>query len=131
MTTDATSLDLADLRKANLTRLPLFTNARGEPAHAQPDGSDWSLTDWYTAMAGEAGELGNLIKKIRRGDFGNDPDPATMDRVASEMADVLIYLDILAFRSGIDLAAAVIATFNAKSEQLGLPVKLPSAPANA
>jgi len=28
--------------------------------------SDWSLSDWMTALAGEVGEAANIIKKLNR-----------------------------------------------------------------
>lgn len=115
------ALTFAALRAANLDRLPQFRNAQGAAAHDQADGSDWSINDWFTAVAGEAGELGNLLKKIRRGDFTLE---AAREKVAGELADVVIYLDILAFRCGVDLGEAITATFNAKSEQVGATTRL-------
>jgi NTP pyrophosphatase (non-canonical NTP hydrolase) len=44
-------------------------------------------------------------------------------KLAAEMADVLTYLDLLADSQGVDLAAAYIETFNAKSDQIGSAVK--------
>lgn len=104
------------LRSANLQRLPEFKNAQGGPAHSISDGSDWSLTDWCTAVAGELGEAANLIKKIRREDFSIDElRPA----LADELADVAIYLDLLAHRAGIDLGRAVREKWNQTSEKIG------------
>lgn len=73
----------------------------------------WSETDWACAVAGEAGELCNLIKKRRRG------DDIGMGAVADEIADVVIYLDLLAARLGIDLGDAIAAKFNAVSGRVG------------
>jgi len=104
------------LREANTRRLPQFKNAKGEPAHSKQDGSDWSLNDWLTAVAGELGEAANLLKKIRRGDFGiNQARPELSD----ELADVVTYLDILAKQCGIDLGQATITKFNRVSERVG------------
>lgn len=103
------------LRKANIARLPQFKNRQGEPAHSQPDGSDWSLGDWCTAVTGELGEAANIIKKVKRGDMSLDdarPD------LADELADVQTYLDILAFRAGIDLGAATARKFNKVSARV-------------
>lgn len=61
-------------------------------------------------MAGECGEACNLIKKLRRGE-----DVPTED-IAFELADLVIYADLLAERLGIDLGAAVRAKFNFVSE---------------
>lgn len=115
------ALTLRALRAANLDRLPQFRNGQGQPAHDRPDGSDWSLNDWFTAVTGEVGELGNLLKKVRRGDFTIEE---ARTKIAGEIADVLIYLDILAFHCGVALDDAAVATFNAKSEQVSATTRL-------
>ena len=92
---------------------------------------DWSPTDWGCAMAGEAGEACNLIKKLRRLD-GADWDidtPEERERlrkaIALEIADVVIYADLLAERLGIDLAHAVTTKFNKVSHERGSSLFLP------
>lgn len=40
------------LRQANRARLPHFKNALGQPAHSEPDGSDWSDAEWLQAVVG-------------------------------------------------------------------------------
>ncbi len=114
-------LCLAALRAANLARLPQFKNRRGTPAHAKPDGSDWLLSQWSNATLGELGEAANLVKKIERGDMTLEEARAAL---AEELADVLIYLDIFAFRAGIDLGIATIAKFNKVSIRVGSTVRL-------
>lgn len=115
------ALCLSALRFANIARLPQFKNRRGEPAHSEPDGSDWSLAHWCNAVTGELGELANLIKKIERGDFTLED---VRQEVADELADVQIYLDILAFRCGVDLAEATVSKFNRTSERVGSDVRI-------
>jgi NTP pyrophosphatase (non-canonical NTP hydrolase) len=110
------NLNLADLRRANVARLPEFKNALGGPAHSQPDGSDWSLGEWSNAVLGELGEAANLIKKIQRGDLSLEEG---RPKLADELADVLTYLDILAFRAGIDLSEATVNKWNRVSERVG------------
>jgi NTP pyrophosphatase (non-canonical NTP hydrolase) len=112
-------LTFRTLRDANKARLPQFKNRRGEPAHSEPDGSDWKLSAWCNAVTGELGELANLIKKIERGDM--TLDEARQD-VADELADVVTYLDILAFRCGVDLGSATMSKFNRVSERVGSDV---------
>ena len=80
---------------------------------------DWSPTDWACAMAGECGEACNLIKKRRRGDGGIDSD-----MIGDELADVVIYADLLAQRLGINLGEAVRRKFNEVSERRGCHIKL-------
>lgn len=104
------------LRAANLARCPLFKNALGEVSHS---GRDWSPNDWMVATFGELGEAANILKKIRRRDFSLYDKRAEL---AQEFSDVVIYLDMMAAECGIDLAEAVMTTFNAKSMQLELPL---------
>lgn len=78
----------------------------------------WSPTDWATAMAGECGEACNLIKKLRRG------EEVLPEVIGDELADMVIYADLLAQRLGIDLGEAVRAKFNAVSRRRGSGVFL-------
>lgn len=114
-------LTLDALRKANLARLPLFKDAKGRVAHDEADGSDWRLSGWSNATLGELGEAANLVKKIERGDFELDE---VREKLADELADVLVYLDLYAFRAGVDLGAAVRRKWNAKSAALDLPLRI-------
>lgn len=109
------------LRAANKARIPEFKNCHGEPAHSKPDGSDWSPSDWLEALVGELGEYANERKKFRRGDI----DEATFKmKAAKELADVMIYLDILAMQLGIDLGQATQDKFNEVSERVGCGIRL-------
>ena len=111
-------MTFATLREANITRIPKFRNKKGELVH-NSDGSNWGLSAWSNAVLGELGELANLIKKIERGDF-------TLDEIrqecAKECADVQTYLDILAFRLGIDLGQATVDKFNEVSDRVNAGV---------
>jgi NTP pyrophosphatase (non-canonical NTP hydrolase) len=115
------SLSFNELRDANLARLPQFKNGKGEPAHSQPDGSDWTDSDWIMAVTGELGELANIRKKVLRGDLSMIE---AKQALADELADVQIYLDILAFRLDVDLGEAVRSKFNRVSDRVGCNVKL-------
>lgn len=109
------------LRLANLSRLPLFRNSKGEPAHSKPDGSDWSPAQWLQAVTGELGEYANIRKKFERGDI----DLETFKReAAKELADVQTYLDILAHSVGVDLGRATVEKWNAVSERVGCPLRI-------
>ncbi len=91
---------LGVLREANRTRLPKFNNAHGLPVHSKPDGSDWSDLQWLEAVVGKVGAYANVSKKFNRGDIGS----TQFHRVAGyELADILTYLDLLAFRLELDL----------------------------
>jgi len=98
-----------------------------------PDGfghklGSWSLSDWFTATMGELGEAANVAKKLNRVRDGIAGNKETADelrvKLAAELADTFIYLDLLAQAAGVDLAEAVTRTFNAKSDQIGSRIKL-------
>lgn len=112
-------LGFSVLRDANLRRLPEFRNKHGQLAHSKPDGSDWSPAQWLQAVVGELGEYANVRKKYERGDLN---EAQFHKEAAKELADVQIYLDILAFQLGIDLGSAVIDKFNEVSERVGSEV---------
>ena len=109
------------LRDANEARLPTFKNKHGLPAHSEPDGSDWSPAQWLQAMVGELGEYANFRKKFERGDI---TEAEFQEAAAKELADVHIYLDLLAFRLGIDLGRATLEKFNEVSLRVHSPVHI-------
>jgi len=109
------------LRSANISRLPTFKNSQGEPAHSMPDGSDWSPAQWLQAVTGELGEYANLRKKYERGDIS---EQEFRINAKYELADIVTYLDILAFQLSIDLGKAVIEKFNMVSELVKSPIKI-------
>jgi NTP pyrophosphatase (non-canonical NTP hydrolase) len=111
-------LSFSTLREANVRRIPTFKNRKGEFCH-NDDGSDWSNAQWLQALVGELGELANFRKKFERGDITEEEYKA---EAAKELADVQIYLDILAFRNGVDLGEATFNKFNEVSERVGSPI---------
>ena len=72
---------------------------------------EWSPTDWACAMAGECGEACNLIKKLRRG------DSVRVENIGKELADIVIYADLLAARLGLSLETCVRDKFNEVSHR--------------
>ena len=82
-----------------------------------PVSRDWSESDWGNAIAGEVGEMCNLIKKRLRG------EPIPDEDVAKEMADVVTYIDLLASKMGVDLGSAVVQKFNEVSRRVGSSVR--------
>lgn len=92
----------------------------------------WSPAEWTNAMAGELGEAANLTKKLLRhrdGIAGNvkaeDRDVESLRRrAAREIADAVIYADLAVQALGFDLATEIRAAFNAKSEQIGCPIRV-------
>ena len=94
-----------------------------------PTDDDWVLSDWSNAMCGEAGELANVVKKMRRHECGlaNAGDPPIeelREKAASEIADVFLYLNLLAEKLDIDMPAAIVDKFNEKSVEQDFPERL-------
>lgn len=113
------SLSFDGLRRANMSRT--------EDAFHAID--DWSPTDWATAMAGECGECCNVVKKMRRLQSHPNWQPGDADldltRMAGdELADLIIYADLLAARLGINLGECLVRKFNEVSVRIGSPVRL-------
>lgn len=97
------------------------------------DFRQWSGLEWAGAMCGEAGEAANVAKKLRRVELAIDGNAASeralvpaelRDKLASECADVFLYLVLLAARYDIDLTPAIVNTFNKKSVEMGFPERV-------
>lgn len=86
-------LTFADLRDANLRRLPQFKNCHGDRANSEPDGSDWSPAQWVQAWIGEVGEFCTERIRFERGEVTADEYKVL---AAKELPDSIIYQDILA-----------------------------------
>lgn len=90
--------------------------------------TDWSLSDWMTAVTGELGEAANIVKKLNRirdGIPGNkETEDELWDKLGRELADVFIYLDLMIQRLGLNLSTIVKEVFNAKSEQIGSSIRI-------
>ena len=106
------TLTFAQLRNANVRRLADFD------IYYQISERNWSPAEWGNALAGEVGELCNLLKKLLRGQ--HIPIRDIMD----EAADAQIYLDLLAHRLSFSLADAVTHKFNEKSASINSEVRL-------
>ena len=107
-------LDLAALRPVNVQRaregFKCYDN--------QP------LTYWTTALAGEVGELCNMIKKMQRVERGGidggssyTAKDISKEMLKEEIGGIAIYLDLLASLLDISLEEAIIDTFNSKSDK--------------
>lgn len=125
--------DFQLLRQKNVERCNsgVFTQAWGDEHNLQ----EWTPLEWAGAMGGEAGEAANVAKKIRRlGRVVEEIERNPTKRAAlaplvralgKEVADVVIYADLLLARVGLSLAVEVIEKFNEVSERVGSPVRMP------
>lgn len=121
----ATQAALASIRFDMLRAVNL---SRRDRWHG-PGSTPWTCADWSNALCGEAGELANVVKKIRRQETGarnqGDPSMAELRSMAGdELADVVIYADLVAAHFGINLSDAVARKFNRVSEKYGFPERL-------
>jgi len=91
--------------------------------------SDWSLADWMTAVTGEVGEAANIVKKLNRIRDGIPGNTQTADELqaalADEIADVFIYLDLMAQAAGFCLSNIVRDKFAKTSRKIGYPEGAP------
>ena len=120
-----------DLRSA-FRYVQVINAARSASWHN--DGVPWTIADWTNATAGEAGELANVAKKIRRIDTGAIHRDQETDRAAlvakakAEIADVVIYamLTLDHLDKEANLYDVIAAKFNETSEKFGFPHRLPT-----
>lgn len=115
-------LSFSALREANESRA-----RRWHPGFPADD--TWNGADWSNAMCGEAGEAANVVKKLRRHETGHhgalDGNEVELHAaLADELADVVLYADLLAAKYGIDLTVAVVSKFNEVSRRQGFPERL-------
>lgn len=93
------------------------------------------LTYWTTALAGEVGELCNMIKKMQRVERGGvdggssyTAKDISKEMLREEIGGIAIYLDLLASLLDISLEEAIVHTFNSKSEKYGFSQILEAGP---
>jgi len=113
-----------------LQRLRKQSQSRADEWHRD---QKWNIMEWGCAMAGEAGEACNVAKKIRRTEQGiskrkeenlQNSLEVLHEKLAEEIADTIIYLDMMAAHIGIDLEECVTKKFNKVSEEFGFQQKL-------
>lgn len=88
------------------------------------------VAEVFAEFVARSGNGGNTVKKLRRAEEGargvlDLPPEGLREKLATELADVITYADLLAAYYGIDLAEAITAKFNAVSELQGFPERLP------
>jgi NTP pyrophosphatase (non-canonical NTP hydrolase) len=121
------TMGTADLSFGDLSKINRQRCVRWHPGF--PTDDEWTGADWSNAMCGEAGEAANVVKKLRRVECSlqgraDPPPPELLVRLGEELADTIIYADLLASKYGVDLPAAIVRKFNAVSIREGLPERL-------
>lgn len=103
------------------SRLRELGYARAVTAFKHENGlTDWSPAEWSNAMAGECGEACNLTKKLLR----DGPEAINLEDLGDEIADVVIYADLLATRLGLRLEDCIRRKFNKVSQRVGSDITL-------
>lgn len=105
---DLTFLRLSEANRVRQAQVPMFQECL-----------TWTPSDWITAICGELGESANFIKKLKRGDQG-----VKISSVIKELADVIIYTDILIQYYHYDTGLVVASKFDEVSDRVGSTVKL-------
>ena len=105
--------NLNDLRTANKMR-----NVEWQATSTQ--GSKYELSFRGCELAGEAGEVCNVVKKLERERLGFAGSRDSIEHLAEELADVIICADLIGMKTGIDIWNAVVKKFNATSSKLGV-----------
>lgn len=120
--------EIAYLSGNTFSALRVINTQRAARWHG-PDSVPWTGADWSNAMCGEAGEVANAVKKMRRIETGvssnNERQPldvaAARAIIKKEIGDTLIYLDLLADHYDINIAEAIADAFNDVSAREGFP----------
>lgn len=86
-----TTVNFATLREANVAR-----QQEWDPSNVVD--FSWRCNE----LAGEAGEVCNILKKLHREKHGLPGSRAVKDDLAEELADVVICVDLVAMTAGID-----------------------------
>ena len=85
--------------------------------------SDWTSAEWLAACIGELGEVAHVVKRMSRQRDNlaqvEYSDEKLKSMLAEEIADTIIYLDMLAHSQEINLGEAIKKKFNQKSEEIG------------
>lgn len=81
----------------------------------------WTNAQWMMALVGEVGELANYLKKVDRGDFSLEDKKI---EIGKELADIQIYLDLLALNLNIDLGEVTVDKYNEVSRRIDAGVFL-------
>lgn len=107
------SINFDELRSANILR-----NKEWNP--------DDRLTLAYRGneLAGECGEACNELKKIERERLGIKGSRSSIEKLAEELADIVICVDLICMAENIILSQAVRDKFNATSMKVGLKTRL-------
>jgi NTP pyrophosphatase (non-canonical NTP hydrolase) len=110
--------EFAALRQANLARAKEWN----------PTGVDTGPGFAGLELAGEVGELCNLVKKAERSRLGLVGGSVSPVLIAQELADVVICADLVGIELGLDIWPIVVRKFNQTSKEKGFRTRLEDRP---
>lgn len=91
----------------------------------------WDTSDWFLAVLGELGEAANIAKKLNRFRDGlqrqnikGETEAELRAKLRKELGDTFVYLDLLCQYHGFSVDDAAKEVFNAKSDEIGCPIKI-------
>jgi len=109
-------------------KFQIINDLRSNEWHGENE--DQSLADFGNALAGEAGELCNFLKKIRRVQSGMRYRASEgniielTERASYEIADVIIQAFLVATELNLDVETILKTKFNITSDEFGFSQKL-------
>lgn len=83
---------------------------------AFPTCADWTLQDWGCSLAGEVGELCNMLKKLRRGDFTLK---ILRKKILAELADIITCADLMTTELEASTGDELLEKFGEVSRRVG------------
>lgn len=104
------------LRPLTFAEMQMLCALRSKEGFKTPH---WSIETWALALAGETGELCNLVKKVGRGDFSLESQKPAM---LKELADVITYALLAIDKLGGDAGREVWDKFQEVNERIGWTV---------
>lgn len=114
-------------------RLIRMINSRRAARWHNPNTTQpWNGADWSNAFAGEAGEVCNVVKKLRRFETAipSKNQPASfsvaLDMLQKEIGDAFLYMDLLCRFYNLSLLSCIILAFNEVSRREGFPERMDS-----
>lgn len=94
-----------EFQKMNQHRSDEIFHSKGDP---------WPIQNWALAIAGESGEMCNLIKKVLRGNFTLEEK---RQEILKELADIICYCDLAMSNLNADTGQEVLKKFNEVSKR--------------
>lgn len=111
-------MEIKDFSKKNRERNVAFTGDAQFP----------TMAEWACALAGEAGEVCDAVKKLSLFKAGLLRKEATEEglikNIGEEIADTVMYCDLLADHFGFNLEEIIVDKFNRKSIEFKMEHRL-------